>query len=523
MKFKKLLVILCAFPLVACGAKKALVIPTVDVDKLKITLPDIPNRNTGAIRTSDGFDYIDLYELSDFHGAVYTEKGSSVNIGLARLATYLDNRRSENQGGTIVLSSGDMFQGSADSNLTRGYMVNYSMQYMGFDAMAVGNHEFDWGETWLKKNANLKYKTSTMPFLGANILKNNAMPSYLKKSTVISRDDYKIGVIGVIGSELENSVLKTAIKDFEFSKYKELVSTESERLRTEEGCNAVVLLAHEAGDVVDVPANIDAVFGGHAHNDYAEHPSNYAVCATKNYGRSIAHISLKFDSSTNEYVGIGQYEVTPFTSSDASLAEESNVKKIINQYAPEINKIKNIKLAKCDDVLEASDELVSIATSSMYEAVVDVADTIKELKVNSKKIVAAFTNVSGGIRADIAKGEITYGDVYKSFPFDNELVLFTAKGSTLKSTLYTLSNLGCYRIFEELSYLTDNETYYICTTDYVALSNMMSGVKKLEDKDLIRTGRVLREEVANKIYKLDNIKAEKWSLLNLDYHYEPIL
>ena len=154
--FKKSFLILAstllAGTLSACGksdkpkVKDPLIIPTVDVENLEVTLPDYPTYNQGSPKSVGDYDYIDLYEVSDFHGAVDFKESSSSEAypGLARMATYFDQRRAENPGGTLILSSGDMFQGSADSNSTRGFMVNYCMNYMGFDAMAIGNPEFDW-------------------------------------------------------------------------------------------------------------------------------------------------------------------------------------------------------------------------------------------------------------------------------------------------------------------------------------------------------------------------------------------
>ena len=289
--------------LVGCK-KKPLVIPAVDVASLQINLPTRPTYNTGSIRGDDNYDYIDLYELSDFHGAVNYEPdhSSGAYIGLPKLASYFESKRSANPGGTVIFSCGDMFQGSADSNLTRGYMVNYSMQYMGFDAMAIGNHEFDWTDEWMKKNAELQYNTSSIPFLGANIQKNGEMPSFLKKSVVLQRAEYKIGVIGVIGSELENTILKSALEGYEFVKYQSIVDAEALRLKSEENCNAVVLLAHEAADKIEVVSNVDAVFGGHAHQDTESLNNGVPALATLNYGQSVAHIALKFNKSDKTLV-----------------------------------------------------------------------------------------------------------------------------------------------------------------------------------------------------------------------------
>lgn len=503
-----------------CKAKE-LVIPTVDVTELKINLPNLPTRNTGDIRSEGEYEFIDLYELSDFHGAVFYEKGHSSGdyIGLAKLATYLDNQRANNPGGTLVLSTGDMFQGSADSNLTRGYMVNYAMQYMGFDAMAVGNHEFDWKEEWLKNNAELKYNTSSIPFLGANIRKGDAMPEYLKASTIVERSGYKVGIIGVIGSELESSIAKSSIEGFEFVKYQTIVNDEAARLKSEEGCNAVVLLAHEAAEEIEVVNNVDAVFGGHAHQNAEKQNNGVPALATLNYGQSVAHISLKFNKSDKSIVpGASTGEIVAMNSVASSLADNKDVKAIMDEYAPAIDKIKNIKLGKSDGELAHDSALKNLCTKSMHEAAVKTAIDNPSLEIDSEKIIAAYHNVNGGIRDDIAKGQITYGSVYKPFPFDNEVVLVKVSGKVFAKNCRNLKNYGIYRTFERLDELKSDETYYMVMTDFYALSDFAidfkldeAGEKNIAEEDLIRTGTVVRDEVAKKIYSLKKVKSEEWS------------
>ena len=527
---KKSLLILTVglfIPTLSGCKKKPLVIPTVDVESIKVSLPALPTRNVGEIRTQDGYDCIDLYELSDFHGAVNYEthdQGQSAYIGLPKLATYLDSKRSANPGGTVVLSCGDMFQGSADSNLTRGYMVNYSMHYMGFDAMAIGNHEFDWTDSWLRKNAELKYNTYSIPYLGANIHKNDELPDYLQKSTVITRKDYKIGVIGVIGNSLENTILKSAIEGYEFVEYAKIVEDEAARLRSEEGCNAVVLLAHEAADQIESLASgsVDAVFGGHAHeNKESSAAGGVPALATKNYGQSVARISLKFDPSTKEVVKEAvDFEIEQMIDY-GSLAEDSNIKNIMGQYSSSIDEIKGIKLAKCDDELKHDQALKNICTKTMYESAVRAAQENSSAGIDTSKIIAAYHNINGGIRSDIAKGKIIYGDVYKAFPFDNEVVLLKFSGSEYIKNARSLNNLGIYKTFERLSSLKDKETYYIVATDFLALGEYMGDFKRdeggIKDEDLIRTGLTVRDEVATKIYNLNKIKNEEWAKTSPEY------
>ena len=505
--------------------KDPLVIPNVDVKNIQITLPERPTYNTGAVASDDAHDYIDLYELSDFHGAVnYEEHSDRTYLGLKKLATYLNGKRANNPGGTLVLSTGDMFQGSADSNLTRGYLVNYCMNYMGFDAMAVGNHEFDWSEEWLKNNAELTYNTSTIPFLGANILRksDNKIPEYLTKSTIVTRGDYKIGLIGVIGSRLEASVLKSLVQDFDFVPYGDIVSEEAARLKAEEGCNAVVLLAHDQADNLETFSNIDAAFGGHAHTNYPNAAQNTTrILATENYGSAVAHIKLMFNKETNEYEGVSAYDLDRFYSSASSIKDDEGIANIMNQFDVEINKIKNIELGKCDAELEYNRALKNICTQTMFESAIKYADTVDE--IDSKKIVASFTNVNGGIRDNIQPGKITYGDVYKCFPFDNEVVLIEVTGKFLKNKLANATEFGCYRIFEEKSYFVDSFHYYIVTTDFLATSpQFTSAFRVFEEEDIIHTGRIVREDVAQKIYDIDDVKNSDWTKITGNYAQIPM-
>ena len=530
MKFKKLLLVIPALALTGCDFdffglfKKDLVIPNVDVESLEISLPALPStRNMGAIKEDGDYDVIDLYQLSDFHGAVNYEQHSNGDyIGLAKLASYFEGKRNENPGGTILLSSGDMFQGSAESNLTRGYMVNYCMQYMGFDAMAIGNHEFDWTDEWLQKNAELKYNTSSMPFLGANILKDGARPSFIQEYTVVTRGEYKIGVIGTMGADLEYSILKSAIAGYEFVPYADLVSNLAATLKASESCDAVVLLCHDKTTSIESVTGVDAVFAGHAHVDARTSSTAKSVptLATKNYGQSVAHIALKFDKNTKALSLDKPNDITQMSTVAASLSDNGGIKNIMDQYAPAINQIKEIKLGKADDELKYDKALKNLCTLTMYENAVEFASKNPNYNIDPTKIVAAFQNHKGGIRDNIQKGTITYGDVYRSFPFDNELVLFAINGQELRNKISNVEQYGIYRTFKEKSDLTPEETYYCVTTDYLATTDDFAGLKVLEDGDLIRTGGILRDEIAHKVYKLKTVKNSEYE--KGDYHFRAL-
>lgn len=520
MKFlKKSLLILASTLLVGtlsgCGKKETpkkvkdpLVIPTVDVEHLEVNLPDYPTYNQGAPKTEGNYDILDLYEVSDFHGAVDFKESSEIAYpGLARMATYFNERRAENPGGTLLLSSGDMFQGSADSNSTRGFMVNYCMNYMGFDAMAIGNHEFDWTDTWIRKNANLAYNTRKIPYLGINILDKNTqeLPDFCGKSTIVERGEYKIGIIGAIGSTLETSILRSCVENYEFVDEAPLINAEASRLREEDHCDVVVLIEHEGVDSIKGIEGVDAIFGGHAHENKIGNVGEIPALATKNYGRGLAHIQLKIDKNSKDVsVNADQTGIYSFSNSDKDAYEENaGIKAIMSEYAPSINSIKNIELGTAKDDLTLDKALKNICTKTMYDS---ATDSLAKSTIQKLDIIAAFHNVNGGIRDDIKAGTITYGSVYSAFPFDNEVVLVKAKGSAIKKKFDTqaVKNLGVYRTFDGKSDILDNQYYYYATTDFLALAEDIFGLK---DENLIRTGAVIRDIVAERIYQIDELKS----------------
>lgn len=147
--------------------------------------------NVPAFRLS----HIDFYTMNDTHGAVeYIE--DSRQAGIAKISSYVRNEAIANPDNSVILSSGDMWQGSADSNLTNGLVMVDWMNLVGFEAMAIGNHEFDWGADRIAENA----LEANYPFLGINILDpNNERPSWATPSIVTAGRRGSLASLGESG------------------------------------------------------------------------------------------------------------------------------------------------------------------------------------------------------------------------------------------------------------------------------------------------------------------------------------
>ena len=136
---------------------------------------------------------LEIYGVNDLHGKL---TDSSNQPGAEELTTYIRNLW-DTVPNLLLLSMGDMWQGTAESNLTEGNMVTEWMNEMDFHAMTLGNHEFDWGEAPIAENAQL----AEFPFLAINIYERatNQPVSYCQSSTIVDMGMVQIGLIGAIG------------------------------------------------------------------------------------------------------------------------------------------------------------------------------------------------------------------------------------------------------------------------------------------------------------------------------------
>ena len=156
-----------------------------------------------------------FYCVNDFHGSILEKANATYyEAGIKKYFGELKRLKEKDPEHTIILSAGDMWQGSLESNYYYGKDVTEAMNEVPFDAMTLGNHEFDYGQQYIFENLEL----ANFPFLAGNIVKWKNGPTEEKwderilSSTIIEKDETKIGIIGMIGDGQTTSIVSPMLK-----------------------------------------------------------------------------------------------------------------------------------------------------------------------------------------------------------------------------------------------------------------------------------------------------------------------
>ncbi len=387
----------------------------------------------------------DFYAINDLHGKF---DDSDNQPGVDELTTYLRGVQFANEN-AVLLSSGDMWQGSAESNLTKGFMITEWMNDLGFVSMTLGNHEYDWGEDIIVENDAIAH----FPFLGINIYnkETNQRVAYCEPSVMLDMNGIQVGIIGAIG-DCYSSIASDWTQDIYFlveDDLSRLVKEESRRLR-EQGADFIVLSIHDGGssggnlssyyDTTLSNGYVDLVFEGHSHQHYIK-KDNYGVYHMQGGGdnQGIVHVDVDINSVTGSYtvnsakfIGTEEYK---------NYSDDPVVDKILEKYEAEVS-IGNDVLGH-NSVSRNRDQLRNIAAELYYDYGIERWGEEYDIVLGG----GFFTVRSPGY---LKPGDITYANLYMLFPFDNALTLCSIKGRDLQS-----------KFFE-----TDNENYFICYGDY---------------------------------------------------------
>ncbi|HPY79976.1 MAG TPA: Ig-like domain-containing protein [Bacilli bacterium] len=453
---------------------------TCEVVVTAASVEELWDESQDHLRT--GTKTIDFYSLNDFHGS--TENiSANYEPGINKLSTFFKNEKAKNPGGFVLTASGDMWQGSADSNLTNGRLVNDWMGLIGFSAMAIGNHEFDWTVDTIKENM----ENMNFPLLACNIIDTttNQPVDWVEPYTTITKNGVRIGIVGAIGQGLTTSILAPNVAGLSFANPNQYVIDWADYLRSE-GADIILYLLHNS--VSTIPENtgnaVDAIFGGHTHrgeNNLDGDPtttySTPAVQAWSN-GQDVGHIQLTYNFSTEAVANQTAEIIDTRSFVIDDLTDDTETATLYQSYLDnEISAIKNRVLLEDSDGF-SRDELGLIYNQYAYRYYKEEHDT------DDYDVMGI---VSGSSRDDVPSGPVTYGMIYKALPFDNALVVVKIIGSEVVNKL---KNQGTFylgdsnKIVEGDSignYVLSDNYYYFLMQDFSAYRSPIVEVVEIID------------------------------------------
>jgi 2',3'-cyclic-nucleotide 2'-phosphodiesterase (5'-nucleotidase family) len=425
---------------------------------------------------------ISLVATSDVHGGVLARGDRG---GLALLGGYVRNLRAarlRDGGGVLLVDSGDMFQGTLESNLNEGAVLVNAYNTLGYAAAAIGNHEFDYGpagpeETVQKPGEDprgaLKARAAgaRFPFLAANTLDDlTGRPvvwTNVKPSVIVTVRGVKVGLIGVTTPDTPALTIGANVIGLTFAPLVPVITREATSLRAR-GATVVIVLAHAGGrctrqdnpedvsscdlmaEIVQVarqlPAGlVDVIAAGHTHQAMAHDIAGVAIVEAYANGRSFSRIDLTVNRSTGMLVRkrilptqdlCGREDPTTHTCdpaaahgpSVASRYEDRPVQPdatVAAAIAPAVRKAVTVKNQPIGVIMETS------FPRGDQESETAIADLVADGTLASVPGADVALSNGGSFRADVPSGPLTYGSIYELYPFDNRIVTLRLKGDQL--------------------------------------------------------------------------------------------
>ncbi|MET3507412.1 5'-nucleotidase C-terminal domain-containing protein [Halalkalibacter oceani] len=370
-------------------------------------------------RYDENFDRVSIVHTNDLHGRVlYNEENGE--MGLAKIATKIEQVRSSNPD-TFVFDMGDTFHGTNYVNLNEGQAAVEAMQLIGFDALVPGNHDFNFGRERLLEIA----AETDFPIISANVVETETGETILPAYDIVTLGDKTFALIGVTAQDTVVKTHPANIEGLTFKAEAETIETYVKELQDE--VDHILVLSHAGYDIDQQIAaqvdGIDLILGGHTHTTLEKpelHGQTYITQAYE-HGKAfgVTHM-LYFE---DELIGVQGHLVRD----SAALEPDQQVTDLLNEYVEEVEEAFSEVIGTIAVDLDGAREDVRTKETNLGNLITDAMRDVVDAEI-------AVTN-GGGIRDNIAAGEVTFGDVNTAFPFPNFVIALELTGEQLLNSI----------------------------------------------------------------------------------------
>lgn len=379
-------------------------------------------------RTKEKDYELTLIHVNDVHGRA--EESKIDGVGYAKVATIAKNYQADkNNGEVLILDVGDTLHGTTFATLNKGESIVEVLNITGIDYMALGNHDFNYGDKRLKE----LMKTADFGILTANVIDKTTGKPLGKEYDIKTVNGMKVGIFGLSTPETYFKTNPKNVEDIEFLDpipvAKEIVA----KLK-KENVKYIIAITHLGDDestekkyqsigLAEAVPEIGLIVDGHSHTELKEKKvvNGVTIVQAGEYTKNVGVVRIDLDDLSNaiDYRLISKDEIA--VEGDAKVVEKIETIKASQKT------ITSVKIGKSPIKLEGDRSVVRTGESNL-------AQLITDSMIWKTGADVALTN-GGGIRASINAGDITVGDVITVLPFGNYVVTKEVKGSDLKAAL----------------------------------------------------------------------------------------
>lgn len=441
---------LMIFSLVSCSRLNDLLNASSDGESNNYS-SDISSKDSSSTNNNNGEGTFTIFSINDFHGKI--KKTAQYPGILADQGAILNNPKYTDE--SVILSAGDMWQGSYISGFDEGLSTTKLMNDFPFKAMVLGNHEFDWGIPNILKNQ----KEASFPFLCANLIEDstNKRPEKIKDHVTLTIDDsFKLGVVGAIGANLESSIKSSMIEGYSFSDNLDLLKTAIDECKNE-GADSVILLLHDDMDssytnsIQASSLDFQGIFGGHSHQLQKE---NSKIPYVQGSSDSRAYSYMTIDKSSGEVTDLNYVSVDDSFDQFATMDFTKEVNDLIDSRpSPTLGKTVGTW---------TKEATMNFVVKAMFEM---TKKTRPDKNYTESDLVAAHnkSGIRGTFVSSNSPRNITMEDIQTISPFSNEVMLLPNR----LVNSYELQT-GSYNVtYPDSSSWSNKRTMDIVTIDFL--------------------------------------------------------
>ena len=355
--------------------------------------------------------------------------------GMARVKSAIDARRTalKNAGKHVItLDAGDQFQGSLFYTTYKGSVAVEVMNRIGFDAMAVGNHEFDDGPEALAAFA----RAANFPILFANsdLEKEPQLAALIKSHIVKTIAGERIAIISVLAEDTD--VTSSPGPNVKFLQSETVLTSLIQKLEAT-GVNKIILLSHVGlkrdQELAAKVSGIDVIVGGHSHTHLKTYPKridgpdgeSVPIVQAFAYSKFLGELEVTWNKDGDVVSAKGKAHLL-----DANIKEDVELASFIKSKAEPFEALRKRVVGHVAEEIDGSSRRCRTGDCPMGKL---IAEAMLD-RVRSQGIAIAFQH-GGGIRASFSAGKVTMGDVLAALPFQNTIATFQLQGSDIRAAL----------------------------------------------------------------------------------------